>query len=94
MTEKMVGPIKISIGVRAAFSGITLPSLGVLARLQDSDLREARIATKYLAKAQIDRRSTQPKWMLFDSRWSSCSNAIWYRAHTEREARERPHQYH
>jgi len=28
MTEKIVGPIKISIGVRAALGGITLPRSG------------------------------------------------------------------
>src|SRR5438552_4765579 len=33
MTEKIVGPIKISIGVRAAFSGITLPRSGLLDRI-------------------------------------------------------------
>src|SRR5205809_429243 len=38
MTEKIVGPIKISIGVRAAFSGITLPRSGLLDRLGTLDL--------------------------------------------------------
>src|SRR5437660_1289858 len=37
MTEKIVGPIKISIGVRAAFSGITLPRSGLLDRSDSPD---------------------------------------------------------
>jgi hypothetical protein len=54
MTYKIVEPTKRSIGVRAAFSGITLPRSALLARRQGSDLREARIATKYLPEPQID----------------------------------------
>ena len=39
---------------QATFGGTSLPRSGLLARLQESDLREARIATKDLAKPQID----------------------------------------